>query len=369
MMAGPTPRSGVEAWVTVGDHRITFEDILRRLTHFRGFGMATSYCIVEVSHTQHEILTQVMNHGIFQIKYGRNQDYTETINMQLVSVDNSIEFSNVKSRFIGVEPGFVRLAERSRIKSYPDSTVSNVFGRLAFENDIDPRSIQQTTGQYTFVQPNVSDLFFLQKYMLPLATTPSNDTPFQFTIDEGIMYLIPPNLGQAPIHEAVLDSSINTNVKRFSVKNDGFSTDFAFGTNYLNYGYDFVSKGLLQHEEFISSVNSNLLNQKPYESNFNRDDVTPYEKKWMVDAHNKNKMGAAAFNILGEAVVEGRPNFTFNQKWRFSIPLQQADKAEYSGDYYVHSVAHVMEPRLYVTHLNLRSNSFLRGHKIGESPT
>lgn len=363
------PDYGVQAFITLGNVQITFDDILKKFTHVRGFGMATSYCIVEVAHTQSEIMTQFMNHGIFTIKYGNYGVFTETIPMQLVAVENSIQFSETISKFIGVEPGFVRLAERDRIKSYPESTVADVFRRLASDNDIlNTTMVQSTSGQYTFVQPNVSDLYFLQKYMLPIATTSSNDTPFLFTIDEGRMHLHPPNLGQAPTRESIIDFSINTNVKKFSVKNDGFTSDFTFGNTLKTYGYDHVAKGVLQHDEFTASVNAQTMNQFPYESNFNRNDVLPYEQQWMVDAHNKNKLGASAFNVLGEAVIEGSPLFKFNEIWRFSIPLSDGSKAEYSGDYYVYSIAHVLERRSYLSYMNLRTNSFSRNQKIGQAP-
>lgn len=367
-MSRPT---GVEAYVELGDIQITFEDILRRLTHYRGFGTATSYCIVEVSHTAHEIMTQFMNHGVFTIKYGNHGKFTEKIPMQLISVDNSFEFSQTKSKFIGVEPGFVKLAQRDRIRSYPNSTVSDVFSRLANENEIDPANVHSSTGRYTFIQPNISDLYFLQKYMLPLATSSANDTPFLFTIDAGKMFLQPPTLGQAPkaqqIH--VLDFSINTNLKKFAVKNDGFTTDFSFGNAYHTYGYDPIKRGVLQHEETVASVNSTLLNTYPYDSDFIRSEVLPYEKKWMVDAHTKNKLGAASFNIVGEAVIEGDVDHFFDTIWYFSIPLQDGIQAEYTGSYYAMSVAHVLEPRFYLTYVNLRTNSFFRNLQIGQSPT
>lgn len=360
---------GIEAIVELGDVQYTFEDILKEFTHVRGFGLASSYCICELAHTQHEIMNQFMNYGTFRIRYGSDDDYIDWTDMQLVHVTNTFEFSRTRVKVIGMEPGFVKLGERNRIRSYPDSSVSDVFARLAFENDITGRNVIPTQGRFTFIQPNVSDLTFLTKYMLPLATTSAGDAPYLFTIDQNTLHLHAPNLGQDPLEEYIIDFSIDNIVKRFSIMNNGIVSDFSYGSEYRNYGYDFISNGLLQDVNFIANVNPTLLNNFAYSSNFNMTEVMPYEQKWMVDAHNNNNLGQAAFMVQAEAVMEGSIDFNFDQIYRYTIPLDTGQSAEYSGKYYVYSVAQVLKPRLFLTHLKLRSNSFSRGLQIGDVNT
>lgn len=297
------------------------------------------------------------------MKYGKDGDYSGPFDFEIISVTNEIEFSNVKVRVIALEPGFVRLTEKNIIKSYPNATVSDILSEVAQPAGLKFSGVKKTNGSYTFVQPNVSNMLFITRYLLPLATDTSKSAPYLFTIDNNIMHCRPPNLTQDSKYEFLLVSSIDTAVKRFTIKNSGMETDNFTGTSYKTYGYDFTKKGSLIHKDETKSVNQSLLSKKEYTSDFSRTNTMPYAEQWMLDAHNRNEIGRGQFVVKAEAIILGENEFTFDQMYQFTIPFFENEIAEYSGKYYVHSIANTLKRRFFVTQLDLYTNAFLRSEK------
>jgi hypothetical protein len=355
---------GIEASVAFSDGRYqTLNDTLYSLTHVRGFGLTTSYCIIESVNPHIEIISEFMNHDQLSFYYGRDGFYSPTFIMEIFSVSNEIELSSVKTRIVAVEPGFVRLAETDKIRSFPNQKVSDVVGTIASDAGLLP-NIKETSGAYTYVQPNISDLMFINKYLLPIATTPSGEAPYLFTIDNGNLYFQPPTLNQKPRTTYVIDPTKDTQVKRITIENSGLSTDFAYGNEYHTYGYNFVNKGLLEHEESLTTVNRSLLNKFSYDSDFFKTEVLPYEEQWMLDAHTKNKLAKGQFIVNANALMLGHPDQRFDTVLGYSIPkFGMEEIAEYTGEYYVFGITNTLETRYYNQHLDLRSNAFFVNYK------
>ena len=357
------PIGAIEAIVNFGKVQYTLNDILGTLTHHRGWKYPSSYVIIELNNPQTEVINEFSNYGKITVKYGKDGDYSGPFDFEIASVSNEIEFSNVKVRLLAVEPGFVRLAEKSVIKSYPNQTVSGVLSQMAGKAKLKTGGIKKTSGSYTFLQPNISDMLFASRYLVPIATDQSKSAPYLFTIDNGVMHCRPPNLTQEPKFKFILDSSKDTVVKRFSVKNSGIETDMVTGTEYKTYGYNFTEKGSLTHKDFTKSVNQSFLNKKEYSSDFNRSRVMPYAEQWMLDAHNRNEIGRGQFVVTAEALVAGENEFFFDQIYQFTNIYFEREPSEYSGKYYVHSLVNTLKRRFFVTQLNLYTNSFLKAEK------
>lgn len=353
----------IEATVSFGKTQYTLNDVLGTLTHHRGWGYPSSYVIIELNNPHTEVINEFMNYGKFTIKYGKDGDYSGPFTFEIASVANEVQVSNVKMRLLGVEPGFVRLAEKSVIRSYPNQTISGVLSQLAHESDIRTSGIKQTSGSYTFIQPNISSMLFITQYLLPIATDSSKSAPYLFTIDNNVMHCRPPNLRQDPSFKFIIDSSKENVVKRFSVKNSGMDTDMSTGTEYQTYGYDFTKKGKLSHKDYTKSVNQSFLNKKEYTSKFNRSRTMPYSEQWMLDAHNRNEVGMSQFVVSAEALLTGENELFFDQIYQFTNVSFEKEPSEYSGKYYVYSLVNSLKRRLFVTQLNLHSNSFLKGEK------
>jgi hypothetical protein len=304
-----------------------------------------------------------MNYGQFTVKYGKDGDWSGPFSFVVASVTNESEFSMNKVRILGVEPAFHKLTSENHIKSYPNQTVSGIIAQMAGTAGAKHAGVKQTTGSYTFVQPNISDMLFLTRYLIPIATDSSKTAPYLFTIDNNIIHCRPPDLQQKPKYDFVLDNTKELAVKRFSVKNKGMETDMTTGTQYTTYGYDFTKKGTETHKDFTKSVNQNYLSRKTYESEYTRSRVMPYSEQWMLDAHNRNEVGRAQFIVTAEAVITGENEFMFDQIYQFSNVYLEKETVEYSGKYYVHSIANTLKTRFFVTQLNLFTNSFLKGEK------
>ncbi len=362
------PAPGIEATVSFGKRQYTLDDILGTLTHHRGWKFPSSYVIIELHNPHTEVVNEFMNYGKITVKYGKDEGYVGPLTLEIASVTNEVEFSNVKVRVLAVEPGFLRLAEKNVIKSYPNQTVSGIMSQMAGEAGLKTTGIKETTGSYTFVQPNISNMLFLSRYLLPIATDSSRSAPYLFTIDNGIMHCRPPNLTQEPKFKFIVDSSKENVLKRFTVKNSGLDTDMTTGTEYKTYGYDFTKKGSLTHKDFTKSVNQSLLSKVPYESGFTRTKVMPYSEQWMLDAHNRNEIARGQFSVTSEVIVAGENELSFDQVFQFSNMYFEQETSEYTGRYYVHSIANTLKTRFFVSQLNMYTNSFLKGEKVPSSP-
>jgi hypothetical protein len=357
----PTP--GIEAIVSFGGLEYTLGGVLGTLTHVRGWGYPTSYIVCELNNPHTEIINEFMNYGTVTVKYGKDQEFLGPIPMEIISVQNQSNFSNVKVKVIAVEPGFVRMTEKDKIKSFPNQTISGAAAQMASDAGLRTIGIKQTSGNFTYIQTNMNDLRFLTKYLVPLATDSAKSAPYLFTIDNGIMHLRPPNLTQEPKFRFIVDPSNETVVKRFDVKNKGMESDFTYGNEYLTYGYDFKEKGVIQHTDFISSVNGSLLNQNTYDSNFLRCDVLPYEEPWMIKAYNRNNVARAQFIVGAEAILVGEVEYLFDQVYQFTQQAFGGEPTEYSGRYYVYSMITQLKTRFFVSQFNLISNAFLKSEK------
>lgn len=363
------PGEGIEATVSFGKQQYTLDDILGTLTHHRGWKYPASYVVIELTNPHTEVLNEFMNYGKIRVKYGKDGNYSGPFTFEIISVTNEVEFSNMKVRVIAVEPGFIRLTEKNIIKSYPDQTVSGVLSQMAQGAGLKFSGVKKTSGSYTFVQPNVSNMLFLSTYLLPIATDSSKTAPYLFTIDNNIMHCRPPDLTQKTHYDFILDTSKENIVKRFTVKNSGMRTDMVTGNEYKTYGYDFTKKGSLTHKDSVKTVNQSFLNKKEYTSDFTRTRTMPYSEQWMLDAHNRNEIGRGQFVLAAEAVLVGENAITFDQVYQFTNTFFEREVSEYSGKYYVHSLAHTLKRRFFVTELYLYSNAFLKAQKtVAESP-
>ena len=358
------PKIGaIEATVSFGKLEYSLDDILGTLTHYRGWKYPSSYIIVELHNPHTEVLNEFMNYGKIEVRYGKDGDYSGPFKFEIASVANEVEMSNAKVRLLAVEPGFVRLTEKNVIKSYPNQTVAGVMAEMAQKAGLNFGGVKKTSGSYTFVQPNISDMMFLSKYLIPIGTDSSKTAPFLFTIDNNTMHFRPPDLKQDPKFQFILDTSKDNVVKRFTVKNSGMETDLIYGTQYKTYGYDFTKKGQITHKDETKSVNQSFLSKKEYKSDFTRTRMMPYSEQWMLDAHNRNELGRAQFIVTAEAVVTGENELDFDQIYQFTNLAFEQEPSEYSGKYYVHDIVHTLKRRFFVTQLNLHTNSFLKAQK------
>ena len=353
----------IEANVSFGGLEWTLDGTLHTLTHVRGWHVPCSYIIATVANPHTELVNEFMNYGSVTVKYGKDGEYVGPITMEIISIENEVEFSSVKVRIIAVEPGFLRLAERTRIQSFPNQTVAQVIGTLAAESGLQTTGIKATQGAYTFVQPNLPDMSFITKYLVPIATDTGRNAPYLYTIDNNIFHLRPPNLTKEPGFEFIVDPSNETVVKRFTPVNNGVASDFTYGNQYLTYGYDFTRKGLLRHDENLDQVNEFTLNRFTYESKFNKIQTFAYPEEWMVRAHNRNNLGRAQFVIGAEAVINGEVEFFFDQVFQFTMEAFQHQQTEYTGKYYVYGISNTLKTRLFLSELKLHSNAFLKAEQ------
>ena len=357
------PVGAIEATISLGKLQYSFNDILGTLTHYRGWKYPASYIIVELNNPQTEVLNEFMNYGKIEVKYGKDGDFSGPFKFEIASVTNEVEFSNAKVRMLAVEPGFIRLTEKNVIKSYPNQTVSGVMADMCQRNGMSFKGVKQTSGSYTFVQPNMSDMMFLSQYLIPIGTDTSKSAPFLFTIDNNTMHFRPPDLVQEPNYKFILDTSKENIVKRFTVKNSGMETDMIYGTEYMTYGYDFTQKGKITHKDTTKAVNQSFLSKKEYKSDFTRTRMMPYSEQWMLDAHNRNEIGRAQFVITAEAVTVGENELNFDQIYQFTNLSFEKEPSEYSGKYYVYDIVNTLKRRFFITQMNLHTNSFLKGEK------
>jgi hypothetical protein len=367
----PTPDFySVNAEVIFPNNKVfSFHDTLKTFSHHRGFGQTASYVVAEISHTSIDIMTEFMNFSQFTFRYGYNDFYIPDTVMEVFSVDNeTLNPTTVKTKIVGIEPGYMRLQETSKIRSFPNQTISAVMSQVARETSL-KTSVVPTIGTYTFVQPNVSDLVFLTQYLLPIATD-GKSAPFLFTLDRGKLYLKPPALTSKPLRIFILDPTKDNTVRKATFRNVGMQRDVSVGKAYTTYSYNFRQKGTLIREETLDSLVDIKLNKKLYDSNFFRINTLPYEEEWMLKAYNRNKLGRSQFAIILDAMVTGEVGYDFDQIVQLEIPLYfQEGKSEYSGFYYIYNMSSVLAPHTFVTHLDLRSNAFLRAEKTTLSPT
>ena len=149
-------------------------------------------------------------------------------------------------------------------------------------------------------------------------------------------------------------------VKRFDIINKGMAADTAYGNEYLTYGYDSIKGELIECCNTPASANPIKMNRFPYQSNFKRQEVLPYEEVWMVDAHNRNNIARAGFIVGAEAVTIGQPELFFDEILQFTAENFQKQPTEYSGKYYVYSIRNTLKLNLFLSEMNLVTNSFLK---------
>lgn len=351
----------IEANLSFGGLEWTLDGLLHKLVHIRGWNNVTSYIIADVYNPHSESINEFMNYGTITVKYGKDGEYTGNLEFEILSVQNLMGFSNLKVRIYAVEKGFNRLVEKTRIQGFPNATVAEAFARMCQEAGIKTQGIKQTSGKFSYVQPNISDMEFMVNHLLPIATDSAKTAPYLFTIDNNVCHLRPPNLTKEPNFEFIVDPSNETVVKKFNVHNIGMVSDHLFGSNYCTYGYDFKRKGTLVCETDRETANPIRMNQKPYKSGHNRIEIFPYEEMWMTDAHNRNNMARGSFIIAATALITGEVEFFFDQIYQFNMEAFQKQKTEYSGRYYVYEVKNTLMRRLFTSELSLFSNAFLKG--------
>ena len=354
------PQNEVTCEINIGGTSLSFNNVLRKVSHYKGFDRSSSYIVIMASSPSQGIFNSLSNFSSFRVRYGGDsKELTDWITFETWYIDNSIKFSDVTFTLIGVEPGFLRLTESVAIRSFPDQSVSDVVSTLAKDADLNTLNVRQTSGNYTFIQPNITDLQFLKCLLLPISTDSSKSAPYLFTVDQGNLYWKPPKLKGRPIQEFIVDSSIDTNVKEFMTGNMGILGDVQHGDEYVTYGYDPVKKGLLTKSNKKSS-STEKLNSTSYESEFLRQKVFSYDQQWMVDAHNKNEIARGSFAFSVMAKVIGHHSYDFDELYKFTIPTSDKSVSPYTGNYYAYSVIHTIVSRQYVVQLNLRSNALLR---------
>ena len=352
----------LEAIVEFGNGReMTLNDLLFSVAHHRGFRLATSYCILEVGNPHSEAVNEFMNGSVFTLRYGKEGRYVKPITFEVFSVENSLSFSNIGVRVVGVEPGFRRLAEEVKIRSFQNQTISDVIASLAQEAKL-KTNIKSTQGKGTFVQPNISSLQFITKYLLPISTDSVGSVPYLFTIDNNTLFYQPPKLTGQPRSSFIIDPSIDTLTKMFDVKNQGSLSDFSYGNELQAYAYDWSRAGTLRHREEIETISSQKkLSKTAYKSDFLRQVTLPYDQQWMVIAETKNRLAKAQFVIESETVLDGSIEYNFDELLKFSIPERGINSLkEYSMPYYVFSLCNMLKIRSFHTHVTLKSNAFLR---------
>lgn len=365
-MPAETP---VEAIVQfTGEKELTLNDLLFQATHYRGFRLATSYCILEVGNPHSEAVNEFMNHGTFSLKYGREGRFTPTMTFEIFAVRNSVAFSNVGVQVVGVESGFLRLAEQVKMRSFQNQAISDVLHTLAGEAQLKTTKIKATQGKGNFLQTNVSALQLITKYLLPISIDSVGTVPYLFTVDNGVLWYQPPTLTKKPQQSFILDPSIDTLTKNFHVQNQGSLSDFAYGNTLKGFAYDWTEKGTITHDEELDSVSSQKkLSKHTYESDFTRQVTLPYDQQWMLTADLKNRLAKAQFVVQSDVVMDGSPDYMFDEVLKFSLPEKGIQKLkEYSIPYYVFSLCNVLQIRKFHTHLTLKANAFLKNQKPGE---
>lgn len=350
------------AKVKFGDLEFTLADTLKRVRHIRGFSHCTSFCIIEIEHTSTELVFDYMNYDEFDIKYGvAGQDLSDWFTMKVFKPINMIEFNKTYSRILGVEPGFVDLCSQHRIRSFSNKRVSDIVEQVANENNLGTDNIRTTRGLSTFVQPNVTDLQFINNFLLPIAIDPGDTVPYLFTIDDGDLFFKPPDLRSEVEFDYSVYTHAENNVKKFVIENLGAFSDFMTGRADKTYGYNFVDRGLLTSSQDFDSVSGVLLNNEIYESDFYRERIVPYQDNWMVDAYNKNLIGKSSFVIGCKAELDGSIYFYPGQINNFDIPKLAGDLAEYSGKYYTYDVVQDIRSHAFTTYIKLVNNSMQEG--------
>lgn len=356
------PQNDVTCEIEIGSTILSFNNVLRKFAHYRGFDRVTSYVVIEIKSPNQSIITDLMNFSQFRVRYGGSlEDLSDWFTFEVLYADNSIKTSNVFVKIVGVEPGFMRLAENVVIKSFPNQAISDVVSKVA--GDMNTSLVRQTTGRYTFLQTNISDLQFLKCMLLPISFDSSGEAPFLFTVDHNKLVWKPPTLNKNPIQTFLVDATIDTNVKSFTTMNRSILGDYVSGGEYTTYGYDPIRRGVL-HKTDQRNFSTELINKIPYESKFKRSKSLPYDQQWMINAYNKNELARSSFSIMVNAVVIGHHLYNFDEIYKFTLPLSDNAIAEYSGNYYGYSVIHSLAPRQYTTHLNLRTNSFMRRYEV-----
>lgn len=357
---------GVEASMSFGGLEYTLSGPLFSLTHIRGWEYPASYVICEVFNPHMEMMNEFMNYGVVTIKYGRDGKYVGPIDMEIISVENCVEFSMLKVRVTAIEPGFLRLIEKTKFKSYPNQSIGECIGTLASNAGLQTTGIKNTSGDYTFLQTNMTDLHFITKYLVPIATDSAHNAPYLWTIDNNIFYLRPPALEKKPLFEFLLDPSKDTLVKRFDIINKGLAADTSYGNSYTTYGYNSITGELMQTSNTPTSANPVNMNRFSYQSNFDRSEVLPYEENWMIEAHNRNNIARAGFIVGAEAVTIGQVELMFDEVLQFTSESFRKQPTEYSGKYYVYSIRNTLKVNLFLSEMNLVSNAFLKAETTKE---
>lgn len=343
--------------VTIGETELTFSTGIRRLVHVRGFGLATSYCILELEHSDQEILTEWANYSRFVIQYGEGEAYSKSYAMQIIYSANQIKFSHVAAKIIGVELGFVTLSSTPKIKAHGTKSISALVADIAEEAGLES-DVAETEGRASFIQANLTDLQFIVNHLQPIALGKNNEAPYLFTIDDGVIIFRPPTIVAQSQNDYVVSANGVTLVKKFIVRNQGGFVDFISGSAYQGYGYDPVSEGLLSYADTMGEVTSSHTSEFPYESAYVRTETFPYDREWMVKAHVMNTLAKGKFILNASAILDGNVELKPDQINKFVLPFTgDGGLAEYSGNYYTYGVTHQLENDLFVTHLRLVSNS------------
>lgn len=352
----------IEAFVNIKNIDYELTRFLVSLVHVRGYNLCTSYCILELKYTSSEVMFPFMNYSKFKLRYGKDEEYTDWFKMEVLHTTNKFERSDVRVTIVGVEPGFNRLSETTRIKSYPNQKISTVVATLANEAKLKTDKIEATQGDSTFLQTNVTNLQFISRYLLPLSMDSGGRTPYLFTIDNGQLRYAPPKLNNETYIEYSISPNIHTLCKRLIIRNKGGLSDFTSGSSCEVYGYDPLKTGFLNYNNSLAGVSQNM-GKKEYESDYSRVKFLPYDKKWMLQAYDKNLLANSKFMVDSYAIVDGDIRHEPDKLVGFAIPLSSGDLAEYSGEYYVYEVVQMIKPRIFLSHLKLISNSVLEGEK------
>ena len=360
-------QDGVQCTIRFANGReVSLNDMLTRVTHIRGFNLGTSYCILETLHTSLAAMDEFSVHSEFTLEYSRANEKSPKTQMEIYRIDNGVTLGSVGTRVIGVEPGWLKMMEKTKVRSFQKQAISSIIAQLGKEAGLQTK-IQSTSGTGTFIQTNVSDFQFIRQYLQPLATDSAGNAPYLFTIDNGILYFQLPLLNQKPAVTHSVTSTIDSVIKKWIVRSLESNMDMATGNQITTYGYDFQKKGPLKVKPTLQTTIRTSLNKKPMTSDFTRARITPYPQQWMLNASSKNELGRSQFSIEVDAIIDSYTMFNPGTLIHFLVNEELEGKPqEYSGRYYVYELCNSIMPNHFTAHMLLRSNALLKDQVAGD---
>lgn len=363
----PLGNDGVSCTIRFADGRSVGLEMIYSVSHVRGFRLGSSYCVIETLNPSLVSMNEFAIHSRFTIQYERKNKTTPPIDMEVFRIDNGVAMGNVCARIIAVEPGYIKMVEDTKIRSFQNQEISSVIRSIATDAGLKPK-VQTTSGKATYIQPNTNDFQFVKEYLQPLAVDGNGHGPYLFTIDNGNFYFQLPILNQTPLANLVLSSHIDTIIKKWTVRNQGAQTDLAVGNKLRSYGYDHAQKGTIVLNQNIQGASSKALSKNTYSSTFVRTNHTPHDKQWMIQAHAANDQGRAQFTIEVDAIIEGSVDYSPGHLIQFSLVNESSlTLQEYSGTYYIYEILNSIKQNHFTAHMFLKSNATLKNIVAGKN--